>query len=134
MKCIHSVTNFASILSSLSMKIIINSIIVNFFRTRLVFNKVSNLNFLDFGFDGFLVFKIPMCHDSATKFLFDFINIEKQYKRKNPANRSICRVYRSFWPFLKTFKIFFSFVFGPSRRKRELFSDFNALICRILIF
>ena len=59
-------------------------------------------NSISLNFAEFLVFKNPMYHECATKFLFDFINIEKRYKRKNPANRWICRVYRSFWPFLKT--------------------------------
>jgi hypothetical protein len=59
-------------------------ILVTIFKTALVFcgKKVST--------------PIPMCHDSATKILIDFINIEKWYKRKNPANRWICRVYRFF--------------------------------------
>jgi hypothetical protein len=45
-----------------------------------------------------------MCHECATKILFDFINIEKWYKRKNPANLWICRVYRFFLGFFKNFE------------------------------
>ncbi len=60
---------------------------------------------------------LKMRHECATKFLFDFINIEKWYKRKNPANRWICRVYRSFWPFLKTLKILFFFCFRAFAEK-----------------
>jgi hypothetical protein len=58
-----------------------------------------------------------VCHECATKILFDFINIEKRYKRKNPANRWICRVYRFFWPFLKTLKILFFLCFRTFAEK-----------------
>jgi hypothetical protein len=58
-----------------------------------------------------------MRHECATKFLFNFINIEKRYKRKNPANRWICRAYRSFWPFLKTLKILFFLCFRAFAEK-----------------
>ena len=58
-----------------------------------------------------------VCHECATKILFDFINIEKWYKRKKPANRWICRVYRFFWPFLKTLKILFLLCFRAFAEK-----------------
>ena len=58
-----------------------------------------------------------VCHECATKILFDFINIEKRYKRKNPANRWICRVYRFFRPFLKTLKILFFLCFRAFAEK-----------------
>jgi len=47
---------------------------------------------------------LTLCHECAIKILRDFINIEKWYKRKNPANRLICRVYRFFLAFFENFE------------------------------
>jgi hypothetical protein len=61
-----------------------------------------------------------MRHECATKFLLDFINIEKRYKRKNPANRWICRVYRSFLAFFEKFENFVFPLFSGLRGERGI--------------
>ena len=63
--------------------------------------------------------QLKMRHECATKFLFDFINIVKRYK-KNPANHSICRVFRSFWPFFKNFENLIFSLFSGLRGERGI--------------
>ena len=60
--------------------------------------------------------QLKMRHECATKFLFDFINIVKRYK-KNPANHSIAGFFALFGLFLKTLKILFFLCFRAFAEK-----------------